>query len=453
METKVDLLEDNRAKIAVTVEASEISARINRAYKEVAKKNTFPGFRKGKAPRAVIDAAFGAGYILAAVTEDVVNDTTPVAIDESNLFPVGQAQFDEIEPVVADADFTFSFTIGLRNEIELSSYEPVAIEMPAEEITEKEIDDQLNSIIEQYADFEEAAEGAKIAKGDRVTMSLSALDDSNAPFDLLNSEDFQYTIGSGLFPVEFDEKLIGAAAGDKLEFSLPVSEGSGVYLHSLVGKTENVSFTIEIKDIKAKVMPELNDEWVSENFGFESVSELRDRVKDSIEQQKEQIFPRIKENRVLDVLLERVSDEAPEAMVEQQEQELLQEFFQQIQRSGQTYDEYLKAKNLTAAEVKDDIKKQAAEIVKQNLALDAWARHFELTCEEGDIEAEFIKASADQWESIYENWKKNGNLHLVREGVLRTKALEAVLEGAVVTEIPYGEESAQSSDESSEAEA
>ena len=101
METKVESLEDNRAKITVTVEASEIDARINRAYKEVAKKNSFPGFRKGKAPRAVIDAAFGAGYVAATVTEDVVNDMMPLAIDGADLFPVGQAQFDEIASVVA----------------------------------------------------------------------------------------------------------------------------------------------------------------------------------------------------------------------------------------------------------------------------------------------------------------------------------------------------------------
>ena len=140
---------------------------------------------------------------------------------------------------------------------------------------------------------------------------------------------------------------------------------------------------------------------------------------------------------MLAVLLERVTDEAPQAMVEQEEQELLQEFFQQLQRSGQTYDAYLKAQGLTADQVKDDIKEQAAEVVKQSLALDAWARHFGITCDESDIQAEFIKASADEWERLYESWKKTGRLHLVREGVLRTKAMEAAVEGAVVTEVPF----------------
>ena len=439
METKVESLEDNRAKITVTVEASEIDARINRAYKEVAKKNSFPGFRKGKAPRAVIDAAFGAGYIAATVTEDVVNDMMPLAIDGADLFPVGQAQFDEIASVVAGEDFTFSFSIGLRTEIELSSYEPVAIEMPAAEVTDAEIDMQYDAIIDQYAQFEVAAEGAKAAEGDRLVMAMQAADDKSEKIDQLTSDEFQYTIGSGLMPAEFDEKLVGAAAGDKLEFSVPVAESTAAYLKELVGKTESVSFTVEVKELKTKVAPTVDDAWVADNFGFETVAELRERISESLTQQKADFLPRLKEDRVLYALLERVTDEAPEAMVEEQEQDLLQEFFQQLQRSGQTYDAYLKANNLTAAQVKDDIKQQAAEVVKQNLALDAWARHFEIACEDCDVQAEFIKASADEWESLYNSWKQAGRLHLVREGVLRSKAMNAAVEGAVVTEIPFGE--------------
>ena len=439
METKVESLEDNRAKITVTVEASEIDARINRAYKEVAKKNSFPGFRKGKAPRAVIDAAFGAGYVAATVTEDVVNDMMPLAIDGADLFPVGQAQFDEIASVVAGEDFMFSFSIGLRTEIELSSYEPVAIEMPAAEVTDAEIDMQYDAIIDQYAQFEVAAEGAKAAEGDRLVMAMQAADDKSEKIDQLTSDEFQYTIGSGLMPAEFDEKLVGAAAGDKLEFSVPVAESTAAYLKELVGKTESVSFTIEVKELKTKVAPTVDDAWVADNFGFETVAELRERISESLTQQKADFLPRLKEDRVLYALLERVTDEAPEAMVEEQEQDLLQEFFQQLQRSGQTYDAYLKANNLTAAPVKDDITQQAAEVVKQNLALDAWARHFEIACEDCDVQAEFIKASADEWESLYNSWKQAGRLHLVREGVLRSKAMNAAVEGAVVTEIPFGE--------------
>ncbi len=440
METNVEMLEDNRARIAVTVEASDVDSRINRAYKEAAQKYQFPGFRKGKAPRAVIDSALGAGYVLANVTEELINDVMPLAIDESNLFTIGQAAFDEVQPLVGGQDFTFSFAIGLRNEIELSSYEPVAIDLPAAEVSDDEIDMQFDAIIDQYARFEDAGNHAKASAGDRLVLAMESVDDKGDAVDFLTSEEFQYTIGSGLLPQEFDEKLTGVTLGEKIEFVMPVGETATVYTNQLIGKTESLSLKIEVKGIKVKMSPTVDDAWVADNFGFETVAELRERVSESVTQQKAEYLPRLKEDRILGVLVERVSEDAPEAMVEQQEQDLLQDFFQQLQRSGQTYDAYLKAQNITAQQLKEDLKLQAVDIVKQNLALDAWARHFDLTCEENDIQAEFIKASASDWEDLYENWKQAGRLHMVREGVLRAKALEDAVASAVVTEIPFGQQ-------------
>ena len=440
METNVEKLEDNRAKVTVTVEASEIDKKVNAAYKDAAKKYQFPGFRKGKAPRAVIDSALGAGYILGTVTEDVINEAMPVAIDGSGLFTVGQADFDEVQPIAAGQDFVFSFTIALRDEIELSSYEPVAIEMPAAETTDEEIDAQYEAIIEQYASFEEAGAHTKSSEGDRLVMSMVGKDDKGESIETLTSGEFQYTIGSGLFPAAFDEKVTGLTVGESVEFTMEVGDKATAYTNAVMGKTATIAFEITVKSVMVKMSPVVDDAWVQDNFGFETVAELRERVADSVEQQKTQFLPRVKEDRVLYALIERVEGEAPAAMVEEQEQDLLQDFFQQLQRSGQTYDAYLKANDLTAQQLKEDIKLQAADIVKQNLALDAWARHFELECSEGDIQAEFIKADASEWEDLYENWKRAGRLHMVREGVLRNKALENAIASAVVTEIPYGQQ-------------
>lgn len=437
METIVEKLEDNRAKITVTVEAAEVDKKVNAAYKEAAQKYQFPGFRKGKAPRAVIDSALGAGYILASVTEEVVNGNMPIAIDESGLFPVGQAEFGEIDSVVSGQDFTFTFTIGLRDEIELTSYEPVAIEMPAEEISDAEFDAQYEAVIEQYASFDEAGAHTKSSEGDRLVMAMEAYDGEVA-LEKLTSGEFQYTIGSGLFPATFDEKVTGLTAGETVEFELEVGEETYAYTNDLKGKT--ISFKITVKSIMVKMTPNVDDAWVQDNFGFETVEELRERLMDSMKDQKAQYLPRLKEDRVLNALIERVDVEAPAAMVEEQEADLLQEFFQQLQRSGQTYDAYLKAQNITAAQLKEDLKLQAADIVKQNLALDAYARHNQLECSEGEIQGEFIKAAAGEWEDLFENWKQSGRLHMVREGVLRTKALEVAMAEAVVTEVPFGEQ-------------
>lgn len=434
MEINVEKLEDNRAKIVVTVEAAEVDKKINAKYKEAAQRYQFPGFRKGKAPRAVIDSALGADYVKAMVTEEVVNETMPVAIDNSGLFPVGQADFGDVANVVAGQDFTFDFTVALRNEIELTSYEPVAIEMPSEEVSDAEFNMQYDAIIEQYASFEEAGAHAKSSDGDRLVLAMEAYDGEVA-LEKLTSGEFQYTIGSGLFPVAFDEKVTGLTTGETVEFELEVGEEVTPYVNNLKGKT--ISFKATVKSIMVKMAPNVDDAWVQDNFGFETVDELRERLMDSLKEQKADLMPRLKEDRVLSALIERVADEAPEAMVEEQETELLQEFFQQLQRSGQTYDAYLKAQNLTADQLKKDIKLQAADIVKQNLALDAWARHNEVEAAESEIQGEFIKAAGNEWEDLYENWKQAGRLHMVREGVLRSKALEMAMAEAAVTEVPF----------------
>ena len=150
METKVEALEDNRTKVTVTVDAADIDARIKKTYKDFANKYNFPGFRKGKAPRPIIDNALGAEAVRATVTDDVVNGTYPLAIDDCDLYPIAKPEFDETDLVEAGKPYTFSFTVTVKPEIEISSYEPVEIELPAEGTTDAEIDEQIDKVKANY---------------------------------------------------------------------------------------------------------------------------------------------------------------------------------------------------------------------------------------------------------------------------------------------------------------
>ena len=231
--------------------------------------------------------------------------------------------------------------------------------------------------------------------------------------------------------------------GETKSITLNVEENPCMVTSFLKEKTENATFDVEIKVVKKKVAPEITDEWVKETLGFADVAELRVRMGESIEQQKGEAIPRIMENNALYALQERLVGEAPESMVEDAERELLQAFFTQLQNQGATFDAYLKAQDITPEDFKEDVKLQAIDNVKENLALDAWARHAGIEVTDEDILDEFKNSGAEDTDALFAEWKSQGRLHIVREGIMRGKALEALLKEADIEEVEQLAEKAE----------
>ncbi len=371
VETKVEALEDNRTKVTVTVDAADIDARIKKTYKDFANKYNFPGFRKGKAPRPIIDNALGAEAVRATVTDDVVNGTYPLAIDDCDLYPIAKPEFDETDLVEAGKPYTFSFTVTVKPEIEISSYEPVEIELPAEGTTDAEIDEQIDALREHYYSFEDASAATKVKEDSYIDLAMKATDDKGEEIPSLTTENRPYGLGANLFPAEFDEQLVGLKKGQTATFTLDMPADPPIMLSALAGKTEKINFEVEVKVVKKKIVPEVNDEWAKEQMGFESVEDLRARIAESVTSQKADMMPRLKENACLYALAERVEGDVPEAMLEDAEASLIQDFFQQLQSQGMTFDVYLAQQGITPDQFKEDVKKQAEDMSKQDLALDA----------------------------------------------------------------------------------
>lgn len=440
METKVEALQDNRVKVTVTVDAKDIDARIKKTYKDFAHKYNFPGFRKGKAPRPIIDNALGAEAVRATVTDDVVNDSYPLAIDECNLYPIAKADFGEdVGLVEGGKSFVFDFEVSVKPEFELSSYEPVAIEMPSEGVSDTEIEEQIESLREHYYDYEDASAATKVKEDSYLDLAMKATDDAGEDIASMSTESRLYGLGTGLFPETFDAELVGMKKGQSKSFTIDVPAEPTVMTQTLMGKTTKINFEVEVKVVKNKILPEVTDEWAKDTLGFESVEDLRARISESIGQQKADVLPRIKENQCLNVLAERLEGEAPEAMCEEAETSLLQDFFQQLQRQGMGFDAYLAQQGLTADQFKDDVKAQALDMTKQDLALDAWARHFDMVATDEDVAAEFAKTGAEDPKALQEEWRKNGQLHMVKSGILRTNAVKDIMDNAAVTELAPGE--------------
>ena len=442
VETKVESLEGNKVKVTVTVDAADIDGRIKKTYKDFARKYNFPGFRKGKAPRPVIDNALGAEAVVGTVTEELLNGTWTAAIDEAKLAPVGGPVMETNEIVKAGEPYEYSFTIELRPEVELTSYEPVAIEMPFAEATDAEIDEQVEAMAEHYTDYEDASAATKMKPENYADLTMKATDADGNEIAALTSESRLYGPGTGMFSEAFDEEILGMKKGQTKEFTLEIPEDeTAVLLAGQAGKP--VTFEVTCNVVKKKVTPEVTDEWAKEKMGFESVEDMRERIKESLDMQKSSLMPRIKENNIMVELRDRVEGDVPESLVEQAETSLLQDFFGQLQQAGMTFDAYLASQNITPDQFKADLTAQSADQVKEELALEAWARHNNMEITDADVAAEFAKTGVEDPAALEQEWRDAGRLHLIRTGLLRQKAIEDLMENANVTEVDFAAKAAE----------
>ncbi|MBO4364993.1 MAG: trigger factor [Eggerthellaceae bacterium] len=452
METTVEILEGNQKKVTVTVDAKEVDNRIRKQYKDFAYQYNFPGFRKGKAPRPVIDNTLGKQAVVATVTDDIVNGLYPLAMDELDLIAMGQPEIETSTDLVqAGQPFSFTAVVDTRPELDLDNFEPVSIKLPAATATEAEIDSQIDELRQYYFDFKDSPANTKVKEDSFVDLAMTATNAEGEAIDSLATESRLYELGRGLFPEAFDEALLGMKKGDTKSIEIdmttePSTIGSGLPDAGVI------TFEFTVNQVKKKILPELNDEWAKNTAGFESLQAMRDMIAQNINMQKSSMLPRLRENEALYALQERLQGEVPEVLCEAEEQNLIQNFFMQMQQSGMTFDAYLAQAGLTPETFKDDIKKQAADVVAQDLALDAWARNADIQISDEDISAEFERSGAEDPKALEKQWRENGQMAMLRAGMRRQRALEQILDSLIVEELEAGEEAAQeASEEATEA--
>ncbi len=435
MNTKVEALENNQVKFSFEIDAADVDARIKRTYRQVAKRYSFPGFRPGKAPRPVIDNIMGAEAVRTTVTEDLVNEVYPQALEENNLVPLQRPDYEYETDLVEDhKPFVFTATIEVKPSFELTSYEPVEVEVPSTDATDEEIDAQIEELRNYYHDFKDANANTKVKAGEFVEMTVAATDAAGENVDALSCDHRLYGLGQGIFPASFDAELIGLKKAGEKSFDLDLSEDDSMITSSLDDKG-TYHFEVTIDAIKKKVLPEITEEWAKDTLGFEGLDDVRTKIGESIKSQKSSNMPRRKENECLMALGSRLEGELPAALLEREEANLLQNFYGQLSQMGLTFDTYLKTMDLTADQFKEDNKKQAADIVRQDLALDAWARHFDITATEEEVDAEFTSADLDDPAAVENEWRREGRLPMIRESIVRASALRDVVEKAKVTEV------------------
>lgn len=408
---------DNQLEAKLTVASADVDAAIKQAYKDIANKYRFQGFRKGKAPRQVIDGMLGRANVLGQATDELLGEATPLMLEELDIVPLGQVSFGEYPAVEEGKDYKVTATLNLRPDAELSSYDAPTINMPPEEVTDAEVEEQLDALMAYQATFEDADEKTyKVESGDMLTVSIEDVKNAEA----LAGDDRPYMIGAGAGPAELDD----AIKGMKIGATKTVKFKNG---------TEDVELKVTVKSAKQRVTPELTDELASKSFGYDDVAALKEAVKDEVAEDKKVQMPSLKENRVIEAITEKLKlDEVPEDYRKEIFDEIAQDFLGQLQRQGMTLDAWLSARRISAGDFINDLNEQALERARQSLALDALAKKLDLKATAEDIKAEFEKAGAENVEKTIEEFKNAGRLPAVRESIKRSKALDWLVENAKV---------------------
>lgn len=414
-------VKDAKLTATVTIPAADVDAAIKKAYRDAAKKYRFPGFRAGHAPRPVIDNMLGAGAVLAQATNDLIGEAEPKVINELDIVPVKAGEYGELENPVADhEDFVYTIEFQLRPSCELTSYDPVEIEMPPAEVTEGEIDAQVEMLLGYHASFDDA--DRPVAEGDYVTVDIENVKNAEA----LAGEGRMVVIGSGSLPAAFDEGVTGMAKDETKEISwTPEVEGA-----------EEAAVKVTVKGIKERTLPELTDELAKEAFGFDDIAAMRDAVKIELDADKTSKLPGIKENRAVAKLAERLDLEKVDEDYEQSVfSELGQNFLQSLAGRGMSLDTWLQMSNMSTEAFLADLHRQADDVARESLALDALARKLEIEVTDEDVDAEFARAGVEDPEASKAAFVAEGRIPAIRDSIRRSKACDWLVETAVVTEL------------------
>ncbi len=419
--------EDGKTQVAIELTEQEVKKHIDSFFKDLAK-NRIPGFRPGKAPRKVLERNFGGHEaIYAEITSDMVNEVLPLALDSKDVIFIDDPKLvdEKVESVEDGKPYTFEVYGEVAPKLTLTSIEPVEIEMPPATATDEEVEAQLESLRDYYYEFEEVDRAAE--EGDYVMMSIDAKADGVA-VDALNSPSRLVELGSDALPKELTDQVLGMKKDETKEFDFEVAEDDE-QLADFKGKTIHAEVTVS--KVQTKELPTLDEEF-AKRIGFDTLEQTREEIANQINTQRERQLPELKERRCVEALAKRIEGEIPESYINYSRDEVLREFFNNLQSAGITFDQFLAQRGISADEFRADLDDEAKENAEQSLALDALfeARGMELT--DADIDEQF--QVVDDPAAARKSWEESGRMSLLREGIRRSKAAQWLIDNAIVTE-------------------
>lgn len=386
MSLQVEKLEKNMAKLTVEVPAEQFEAALKTSYNKNKSRFNIPGFRKGKAPQAMVEKMYGVGVLYEDAINEAIDSTYAQAMEESGLDIVSRPEIG-VDQVEKGKAFIYTATVAVKPEVTLGEYKGIEVEKAKPEVTDADVDAELKKVQEQNSRLV-SIEDRPVADGDQTVIDFEGFVDG-VPFDGGKATDYPLTIGSHSFIDTFEDQLIGKNLGEDVEVN--VTFPAEYHAEELAGKP--AVFKVKVKEIKVKELPELNDEFAGEVSEFETLDEYKADVKAKLAETKQQQATTENENNVVQKVVDNAAMDIPEPMIDLQVRNMIEDYAHRMQSQGISLEQYMQFTGSTMEQMQEQMRPQAERRIRTRLVLEAVVAAEGLEASEEAVEAEIRKMS------------------------------------------------------------
>ena len=419
--------EKNMVKLVIEATAEEFEAGLNTAFNKNKNKISVPGFRKGKAPRKMVEKLYGTEIFYEDAANAIIPDAYAKAADESELEIVSQPKINVVQ-IEAGKPFIFEAVVAVKPEVELGQYKGVEVEKCDTEVTDADVEEELKKVQDKNSRVV-TVEDRAVKDGDMTTIDFEGFVDGVA-FDGGKAEGHELEIGSGAFIPGFEEQLVGMKIDEDKE--IKVIFPKEYFSKDLAGK--EAIFKVKLHEIKKKELPELDDEFAKDVSEFDTLAELKKSIKEKLEKNNEQRAKYETEDAAMKAVCEDAKLDIPSGMIEFEIDNMLKDFEQRLAYQGLNVEQYLKMIGKTEEEMRKEYEPQAIEAIKSRLVLEAIINAEKIEASEDEIKSKMEEMAKNYGKKV-EELSENENLKkYLEEGIKSEKALEFIVENAKVIE-------------------
>ena len=423
MSVQVENLEKNMAKLTIEVAAEEVEKAIQAAYLKEKGKISMPGFRKGKVPRKMIEKMYGAGVFYEDAANTLIQENYAQAVEESGVDVVSRPTIEVVQ-IEAGKPFIFTAEVAVRPEVKLGKYLGVQVTKIDTSVSDEEVEAAVEKERNNNARTVTVTD-RPIANGDTAVIDFEGFVDGVA-FEGGKGENHPLEIGSHSFIDTFEDQLVGKNAGDEVEVNVTFPEK--YQAADLAGKP--AMFKVKIHEVKCKELPELNDEFAQDVSEFDTLEEYKADVKKHLEVEKENEAKKTKEDEAIQKIIDKSTMEIPEAMIETQCENMVNEFAQRLAQSGLSMEQYMQFSGLTLDKLKEQVRPEAETRIKSSLVLEQIAKDekIEITDEELDAEIEKMAAQYGMEADKLKEYIGDNEKESMKRDLAVTKAVDLIME-------------------------